>query len=79
MSCKPTYKGVRYGSLEELYKANNAIKPGSKEDIQKAKEFVKSKKYGKSFTNQEINDSDEFIKEYGINTNVDQNDFKCNT
>jgi hypothetical protein len=22
MSCKPTYKGVRYNSLEELYKAN---------------------------------------------------------
>ena len=22
MSCKPTYKGVRYNSLEELYEAN---------------------------------------------------------
>ena len=22
MSCKPTYKGVRYNSLEELYNAN---------------------------------------------------------
>ena len=22
MSCKPTYKGIRYNSLEELYKAN---------------------------------------------------------
>lgn len=24
MSCKPTYKGVRYNSLEELYNANGA-------------------------------------------------------
>ena len=22
MSCKPTYKGIRYNSLEELYNAN---------------------------------------------------------
>ena len=22
MSCKPTYKGIRYNSLEELYRAN---------------------------------------------------------
>ena len=26
MSCKPTYKGIRYNSLEELYKANKINK-----------------------------------------------------
>ena len=25
MSCKPTYKGIRYNSLEELYKANGIV------------------------------------------------------
>jgi hypothetical protein len=33
MSCKPTYKGVRYNSLEELYKANG-VNPQQKQQAQ---------------------------------------------
>lgn len=36
MSCKPTYKGKRYNSLEELYRANNAKMPNdifNKEEV----------------------------------------------
>ncbi len=33
MNCKPTYKGVRYNSLEELYKANGA-NPQQKQQAQ---------------------------------------------
>lgn len=58
MSCKPQYKGVRYNSLEELYKANgvnpqqklqaqqaysNYLNTGKK-DIQGFKEFLGGKK-----------------------------------
>ena len=33
MSCKPTYKGVRYNSLEELYRANG-VNPQQKQQAQ---------------------------------------------
>ena len=33
MSCKPTYKGVRYNSLEELYNANG-VNPQQKQEAQ---------------------------------------------
>ena len=33
MSCKPTYKGKRYNSLEELYKANG-VNEHQKQQVQ---------------------------------------------
>lgn len=40
MSCKPTYKGVRYNSLEELYKANGVNEQQKQEAQQKFQEYI---------------------------------------
>lgn len=66
MSCKPTYKGIRYNSLEELYKSVNTITSEQKykaiqlysdyvnntgrKDIEGFKKFV-----NKNFSNNEVN------------------------
>lgn len=41
MSCKPTYKGVRYNSLEELYKANG-VNPQQKQQAENISDFDNS-------------------------------------
>ena len=40
MSCKPQYKGVRYNSLEELYKANGVNEHQKQEAQSKFQEYV---------------------------------------
>ena len=40
MSCKPTYKGVRYNSLEELYRANGINEQQKQKAQQKFQEYV---------------------------------------
>jgi type III secretory pathway component EscR len=40
MSCKPTYKGVRYNSLEELYKANGVNEQQKQQAVQSYSEYV---------------------------------------
>jgi hypothetical protein len=68
MSCKPTYRGVRYNSLEELYKSVNTITPEQKQqaiqtftdyvnqtgrkDIEGFREFVKNNNITKAETSQ---------------------------
>jgi cyclophilin family peptidyl-prolyl cis-trans isomerase len=49
MSCNPTYKGIRYNSIEELKAANKVNNLNSPETIREFKEFV-SKQSGNTET-----------------------------
>ena len=40
MSCKPTYKGIRYNSLEELYRANGITPEQKQKAQQKFQEYI---------------------------------------
>ena len=40
MSCKPTYKGVRYNSLEELYKANGVDTQKRQQAIEAYSQYI---------------------------------------
>ena len=40
MSCKPTYKGIRYNSLEELYNANGVNKQQKQEAQQLYSQYL---------------------------------------
>ena len=61
MSCKPTYKGVRYNSLEELYNANGVNEQQKQQaqqlysqyldTIKKLQEILKDKNIGFEYIN----------------------------
>ena len=56
MSCKPTYKGVRYNSLEELYRANG-VNPQQKQQAQ-----IKFQEYINTTGRQDIKGFKEFVQ-----------------
>ena len=43
MSCKPTYKGVRYNSLEELYNANGVNEQQKQQAQQQYSQYLDRK------------------------------------
>ena len=56
MSCKPTYKGIRYNSLKELYEANQ-ITPQQKQQAQ-----IKFQEYINTTGRQDIEGFKEFVQ-----------------
>ena len=64
MSCKPTYKGVRYNSLEELYKANGINEQQKQQAQQKFQEYINAT--GK----QDIEGFKEFVGKDNINQDL---------
>ena len=60
MSCKPTYKGVRYNSLEELYNANGVNEQQKQQAQQLYSQYLKQNPNGsieqfKSWVNNQSN------------------------
>ena len=64
MSCKPTYKGVRYNSLEELYNANGV----NEQQKQQAQQVYSS--YLQTTNNPTIEGFKEFVGKDNINQDL---------